>query len=195
MRKGVGKKIGILDIQGSVEEHFLAVKKIGAFPVSVKKISDLKKIDGLIIPGGESTTVGKLLRKFKLGDEIIKCAKNGMPIYGTCAGAILLAKEISGKEKADGLKLMDIVIERNAYGRQMDSFETKIDFAFGKNKKKIPAIFIRAPKIKKIGKNAKILAKYKNEIVAVRENNFLVTMFHPELTEDLNVHRYFIKMC
>ena len=189
------KKIGVFDIQGSVEEHISALKKAGALPVSVKKISDLKKICGLIIPGGESTTVGKLLRKFKLRDEIIKRAKNGMPIYGTCAGAILLAKEITGREKADGLKLMDIVIERNAYGRQMDSFETKINFDFGKIKKKIPAIFIRAPKIKKIGKNVKILAKYKNEIVAVRENNFLVTMFHPELLDDLNVHRYFLRMC
>lgn len=189
------KKIGVLDIQGSVEEHLAAVKKAGALAVSVKTAGDLKKVDGLILPGGESTTIGKLLRKFGLRDAIINRAKKGMPIWGTCAGAILLAKKIVGREKADTLELMDIEIKRNAYGRQVDSFETELVFDFGKNKRKIPAIFIRAPKIKSAGKRTKILAKYSDEIVAVCENNFLVTMFHPELTDDLSVHKYFIEMC
>lgn len=191
------KKIGVLDIQGSVEEHLAAIKKVGVVSIPVKTVDDLKKIDGLIFPGGESTTIGKLLRKFGLRNAIINRAKKGMPIYGTCAGAILLAKKIIGCEKADVLGLMNIGIKRNAYGRQIDSFETKIMFDFGSAfaGQKIPAIFIRAPKIKSAGKNVKILAKCGGEIVAARENNFLVTMFHPELTDDLSVHKYFIEMC
>lgn len=192
------KKIGVLDIQGSVEEHVAAVRAAGALALPVKTAADLKKIGGLILPGGESTTIGKLLRKFALREAIISHAKKGMPIYGTCAGAILLAKKIVGLQKADTLGLMDIEIERNAYGRQIDSFETSVEFDFGPamhGKRKIPAVFIRAPKVKSVGKNVQILAKYKNEIVAARENNFLITMFHPELTDDLSVHKYFVKMC
>jgi len=172
-----------------------AVKAAGALALPVKTAADLAKVDGLIIPGGESTTIGKLLRKFGLRDEIIKRAEKHLPIYGTCAGAILLAKKIAGYQKADALGLMDIEIERNAYGRQIDSFETDISFDFGGHKRKIPAIFIRAPKITSVGKSCKILARYKNGIVAVKEKNFLVTTFHPELTEDLSVHKFFIEMC
>mgnify|MGYP001590940088 CR=1 FL=1 len=189
------KKIGVLDIQGSVEEHFAALEKAaaeagqaGVEAVLVKNKDDLKKVDGLIIPGGESTTIGKLLKESGMDKEIMKLR---VPIYGSCAGAILIAKKISGQEKAQNLGLMDIEIERNAYGRQKDSFETEVVF----DKKKIPAIFIRAPKIKKIGKNVKVLVKHNGEVVAVREGRFLVTMFHPELTDDLSVHRYFLKMC
>ncbi|MFA5821349.1 MAG: pyridoxal 5'-phosphate synthase glutaminase subunit PdxT [Candidatus Gracilibacteria bacterium] len=182
------KKIGVLDIQGSVEEHFAALEKAGAEAVLVKNKEGLKLIDGLIIPGGESTTIGKLLKESGMDKEIMKLR---VPIYGSCAGAILLAKKISGREKAPNLGLMDIEIERNAYGRQTESFETEVVF----DGKKIPAIFIRAPKIKKIGKDVKVLAMDGKDIVAVREGRFLATMFHPELTEDLSVHRYFLKMC
>lgn len=184
-------KIGVLDIQGSVEEHFDALKTLGVEPVLVKKIEDFKEIKGLIIPGGESTTIGKLLNWFNLKKEIIRYAKKGRPVWGTCAGAILLAKNIEGKQKAETLNLMDITIERNAYGRQLDSFETEIEF----NASTVPGIFIRAPKIVAIGAEVKILAQYKGEIVAAREKNFLVTNFHPELTEDLTVHKYFVEMC
>lgn len=184
-------KIGVLDIQGSVKEHFEALKSLKVEPILVKKSEDFKVIKGLIIPGGESTTIGKLLKWFDLKKQIIKYAKKGMPIWGTCAGAILLSKKITGEQKADTLKLMDIMIERNAYGRQLDSFETQIEFDSGL----VPGIFIRAPRIISIGKNVKILARYKDEIVAVREKNLLATNFHPELTDDKSVHGYFVQMC
>jgi len=198
-------KIGVLDIQGSVEEHFATLSKLkGVEAVLVKKVSDLNGVRGLIIPGGESTTIGKLLKRFGLDLEIIKLFKKGkLAIWGTCAGAILIAKEIVGREQADSLKLMDITIERNAYGRQVDSFETELDFDFGdieggkgkKNWQKIPAIFIRAPKIKSVGKDVKILAKYEGEIIAAREGKLFATTFHPEMTDDLKVHQYFAEMC
>lgn len=201
-------RIGVLDIQGSVEEHFEALKRLGKVcvqksmrranfkiePILVKNAKDLEKVSGLIIPGGESTTVGKLLRRFGLRDAIIKRAKKGMAIWGTCAGAILLAKKIAGKENADSLGIMDITVERNAFGRQLDSFETFVNFDFGeKTPEKIPAVFIRAPKIVAVGKNVKILAKNNGEIVAAREGNLIATTFHPELTDSLKVHEYFTK--
>lgn len=192
-------KIGVLDIQGSVEEHFEALKKCRVDAVLVKKIVDLKGLNGLIMPGGESTTIGKLLKKYGLGNEIIRLATNGLCIWGTCAGAILLAKKIVGDKKVDNLKLMNIEVERNAYGRQIESFETKIDFNFGENGKvinrRIAAVFIRAPKIKSISKSVQILAKYNDEIVAAKEKNLLVTTFHPELTSDVSIHKYFVSMC
>lgn len=204
-------KIGILDIQGSVEEHVEMLKKLkNVEVVLVKKIEDLNDIKGLIIPGGESTTIGKLLRRFGLRDEIIKRVKKGMTVWGTCAGAILLAKRIVGKENADSLNLMNITVERNAYGRQLDSFETEIEVNLSTRKSskkndvakkspvrlcRIPAIFIRAPKILEVEKGVEVLARYNGEIVAAREKNTLVTNFHPELTDDEEVHKYFVKMC
>ncbi|MFA5948318.1 MAG: pyridoxal 5'-phosphate synthase glutaminase subunit PdxT [Candidatus Gracilibacteria bacterium] len=191
-------KIGVLDIQGSIEEHFSALKRARIDAILVKNKEDLREISGLIIPGGESTVISKLLKKFGLFEKILKSAKNGLRIWGTCAGAILLAKKIGNDGGVFGLNLMNIEVERNAYGRQLDSFETKIDFkvdGVGRSVKKIDAIFIRAPKIVKVGKECEVLAKYKDEIVAVREGNFLATTFHPELTGDLSVHKYFEKMC
>ncbi len=202
-------KIGVLDIQGSVEEHFEVLQKLAGDkksglkkfePFLVKSVEDLGLVSGLIMPGGESTTIGKLLRKYGLREEIIKRAKAGMPIWGTCAGAILLAKEIVGEQKADTLGLMNISIERNAYGRQLDSFETQLEFDWGSAGRAyagpgIPGVFIRAPKIVAVGKGVKILAQHKGEIVAVREKNMFATNFHPELAEDLSVHKYFVEMC
>lgn len=191
-------KIGVLDIQGSVKEHAQALQKCGAEVVFVKTVEDLARVDGLIIPGGESTTIGKLLRKFGLRGAIVQRVRKGMPVWGTCAGAILLAKKISGKQRADTLGLMDMEIKRNAYGRQLDSFETEVEFFEDGNDtagKLVPAVFIRAPKIKSIGKNVKVLAKNGKEIVAIREGNLLATMLHPELTSGLHLHRYFLKMC
>lgn len=225
MQKGDGKfSIGVLDIQGSVKEHFKALKKLAKSrkrkdgensaqgcggkvePVLVKSVADLAGVKGLIIPGGESTTIGKLLRKFDLRDEIIKRARRGMPVWGTCAGAILLAKKIVGGREAHGgqgadtLGLMDVSIERNAYGRQLDSFETQIEFDLGPaaawfGHSIVPGIFIRAPKIVSIGKGVTVLARYKGEIIAARQKNLLITTFHPELTDDLKVHKYFVEMC
>lgn len=190
-------EIGVLDIQGSVKEHFEALKRAGAAPVLVKNLEDLKRVSGLIIPGGESTTIGKLLRRFGLREAIIERVKNGMPVWGTCAGAILLAKKIEGRKNADSLELMDIVIERNAYGGQMESFETQIEFDCGVGVlgRVIPGIFIRAPRILAVGNSVKVLAKRGTEIVGAREGNMLATTFHPELTDDFAVHEYFIGMC
>jgi len=185
-------KIGVLDIQGSVSEHLYALQQLSKkkkfTPVLVKNPEDFKNLSGLILPGGESTAIGDLLKRFKIDKEIIKLHIRGGALYGTCAGAILLAKKIVGAEQALNLKLMNIEIKRNAYGRQIDSFETKVKF----NDKKIPAIFIRAPKIVRVGKGVEILARYDKEIVAAREKNILVTMFHPELTNNLSVHEYFV---
>lgn len=198
-------KIGVLDIQGSVEEHLESLKKLAKSgmkiePVLVKTPETLAQVSGLIIPGGESTTIGKLLRRFGLRDLIIERAKKGMAVWGTCAGAILLAKKIVGKQQADSLELMDIEVERNAYGRQLDSFETQLEFDLGSVGKSyagpgIPGVFIRAPRIMSIGKNVKILAEYKGEVVAARQKNLLATNFHPEMTDSLEVHRYFARMC
>lgn len=223
-------KIGVLDIQGSVEEHMEMLLKLAKAglnnfpknlrkktdlasikpkngvvpslgevpePVLVKTVEQLKQVRGLIIPGGESTTIGKLLKRFGLRDEIISLAKRGkLAVWGTCAGAILLAKKLAGEQQADTLGLMDIVVERNAYGRQLNSFETEVEFkTVNKKLIKIPAIFIRAPKIASVGRGVEVLARNNGEIVAARQKNLFVTSFHPELTESLEVHRYFAKMC
>ncbi len=184
-------RIGILDIQGSVAEHFEALKKLDVEVVLVKKLSDFEGIAGLILPGGESTTIGKLLDWYDLKKEIVKRAQAGMPVWGTCAGAILMAKEIVGDEKTDGLGLVDVAVRRNAYGRQLESFEGKVNFGG----KMIPAVFIRAPKIVSFGGAVDVLAENDGEIVAAREGTLLITTFHPELTDDLSVHLYFLEMC
>lgn len=184
------KKIGVLDIQGSVEEHFDALKRLGVEPVLVKTLDSLEDVDALIMPGGESTTIGKLLRRVGLRDVLIERIRAGMPVWGTCAGAILLAKNIEGNQTPDGLKLMDVTVERNSYGRQLESFETRVEF----NEKEIPAVFIRAPRILKVGDGLEVLAHEGSDIVAVREKNMLITTFHPEMTEDLSVYEYFLNL-
>ncbi len=191
------KKVGVLDIQGSVIEHVKSLRGLGAEVVQVKTADDLQQISGLIIPGGESTTIGKLLQRFGLDKAIKNRAAEGMAVWGTCAGAILLAKKIvgAGAEKVSSLALMDIEIERNAYGRQLDSFETDITFEIDSKPEQIPAVFIRAPQILKIGPKVKVLAKHGTEIIAAREDNFLATSFHPELTTSQVVHKYFLELC
>lgn len=184
--------VGVLNIQGSVEEHLTALKKCGANPVAIKTIKDLARIDGLIIPGGESTTIGKLLKKYRLDKKIRNRVLSGnLTIWGTCAGAILLAKKNSNN-RPDSLDLMNIETSRNAYGRQLNSFEAKIDIPALKIKK-FSAVFIRAPRIKRAFKKAKVLAEYDGESVMVEEGNLLVTTFHPELTDDLRIHKYFLE--
>ena len=183
-------KVGVLSLQGAVEEHLRMVKRCGFEGIKVKTVEDLKKADRLIIPGGESTTIGKLARIYGLDKEIIKKSKEGMPIFGTCAGMILLANKVVGNEQIR-FNLIDIVVERNAFGRQVDSFEAdlKIENLSGKL---FRAVFIRAPYIKKIGSNVKVLAKFKGKIIMAQQKNILVSSFHPELTDDLRVHKYFL---
>jgi len=182
--------IGVLDIQGSVKEHKEALQKLGVEVVLVKKNEDLEGLAGLIIPGGESTTIGKLLKRFGIDKEISRRVEEGMAIWGTCAGAILLAKDVNGGE-VDGLKLIDAKVERNAYGRQIDSFETEIKFA----NIKIPAVFIRAPKILSVGDGVEVLAKLDGEIVAAKSGKIIISTFHPELTESTKFHQWFLELC
>lgn len=184
-------KVGVLDIQGSVAEHADTLREAGAEVVFVKKAEDLAEVAGLIIPGGESTTIGKLLTRFGLREAILERATEGMAIWGTCAGAILLAKKLIGEQQAESLELLDIEIERNAYGRQLDSFETELEFAGDR----VPAVFIRAPKILAVGEGVEVLAKEKDEIVACKKGKLMATSFHPEMTDDLGIHKYFIKLC
>ncbi len=174
-------KIGILDIQGSVEEHAEVLRRLGVEAVFVKKVADLEEVDGLIIPGGESTTILKLMKKSGLREAILAKTKKGMALWGTCAGAILMAKGWLG--------LMDITIERNAYGRQLESFEGEVEFV----DKRILGIFIRAPKIVRVGKEVEILGHCGKEVVAAREGNLFVTTFHPELTSDDYMHKLFLE--
>ena len=182
--------IGVLALQGDFEEHISTLIKLNVKCIEVRSKEDLDKVNGLIIPGGESTTITKLLIRYNLFDEIIKRNKEGMCVYGTCAGAIVLAKEIVGSNQPS-LGLIDISIKRNDYGRQIDSFESKFDFeGIGM----VNGIFIRSPVIKKINKRVKVLAKFEGDIVALRENNILITTFHPELTENFKVHEYFVEM-
>ncbi len=186
-------QVGVLAIQGSVEEHAAALKKVGAKAVMVRCVDDLNKIEKLIIPGGESTTIGKLLWRFGLAEEIIKRANDKtLAIWGTCAGAILLAKKIEGRDKADSLNLMNITILRNAYGNQLNSFETKVKFKFEDGEKLIDAVFIRAPEIKEVADKASVLAYHQNEIIAAKEGRLMATTFHPEMTEDTTLHQWFL---
>ena len=182
--------IGILALQGAFKEHKDILDMLGVDSYEIRKKTDLKKRpDGLIIPGGESTVIGKLLNDLDMMEELKNMIENGIPVFGTCAGLILLAKKIEN-DKRIHLGCMNIEVQRNAYGRQLGSFVTEEEFqGIGK----IPMVFIRAPYIKSIGNNVKILSEVKGKIIAAEEKNILVTAFHPELTKDTRVHKYFIE--
>ncbi|WP_251862548.1 pyridoxal 5'-phosphate synthase glutaminase subunit PdxT [Clostridium sp. Marseille-Q2269] len=183
--------VGVLDLQGSVAEHIKILEKIhDVFPVKVKYKEDLDNIQGIILPGGESTTLGKLLKDFHIYYPLKNKIEMGLPVWGTCAGMILLAKHIQEQKEAY-LKCIDIEIKRNAYGGQLNSFSTE-GIINEVDKKPIELVFIRAPYITKIGPNVTILKKIRGNIVAVKEKNILVTSFHPELIEDTRFHKYFI---
>lgn len=185
--------VGILALQGSVEEHVHLFQKVeGISACIVKEAFDLRKIDGLVIPGGESTTMGKFLRDFGLLQPIADRINNGMPAWGTCAGMILMAKNIVG-EKQTHLGVMDITVRRNAYGSQLDSFSTTMCIPAVSNDE-IPLIFIRAPWVESIGENVRVLANVNGKIVAVQQKYMLATAFHPELTDDISFHKYFVEM-
>ena len=186
---------GVLALQGAFTEHESAIKKCGAPVVQIRTPGQLEEIDGLIIPGGESTTIEKLMKKYKFYKPLDDFYKKKKPIFGTCAGLIILAKNIDGEDSGPGY--ININVERNAYGRQKDSFEEFLDLNLNNgsgSSAKFKSIFIRAPKISGLGEDIKILAKFKEEAVLARYNNILVCAFHPELTEDLRIHKYFIEM-
>ena len=190
-------KIGVLALQGAFAEHRKMLKKLGIESFEIRKKSDLSDavnnndIDGLIIPGGESTVIGKLLYDLDLFDDIKKLILEGLPVFGTCAGLILLAKEIENDSRTY-LGAMDIKVRRNAYGRQLGSFFTESEF---KGVGVIPMTFIRAPYISSVGKNVEVLSEVDGNVVAAKENNILVTSYHPELNDNLKVHEFFVEMC
>ena len=188
-------KIGILALQGAFAEHEKVLDKLGVASVQIRNLDDFQKhqsdLSGLILPGGESTTMGKLLRDQNMLIPLRGAILNDLPVFGTCAGLILLAKKITSQEESH-LATMDIVVERNAYGRQLGSFYTEAEC---KGVGQIPMTFIRGPIISSVGEGVEILATVDDQIVAAKEKNMLVTSFHPELTDDARLHQYFITMC
>jgi 5'-phosphate synthase pdxT subunit len=184
--------IGVLALQGDVDEHLAALRSAGAQAIPVKTAADLERVDGLVIPGGESTTVMKLLDRFKLGEPIVQRVRSGMPLWGTCMGMIVVASDVVELEQPT-LNLIDISVRRNAFGRQNDSAEVDL-FIPALGEKPFPAIFIRAPWIERVGENVELLASRDGHGVMVRQGNVLGTSFHPELAHDPRVHAYFLDM-
>jgi pyridoxal 5'-phosphate synthase pdxT subunit len=189
-------KIGILAVQGAFIEHHQVLKKIGMEAIEVRLPADLAGLRGLIIPGGESTTILKLMHIFKLSEPLKKAISQGFPVWGTCAGMICLAKNVTNSQisRLTPLAVMDIKVKRNAFGRQVDSFESDLEVKVLGNKS-YHAIFIRAPLIEEVGEKVEVLSALPNgPIVAARQGNLLVTSFHPELTDDFRFHEYFVKI-
>jgi pyridoxal 5'-phosphate synthase pdxT subunit len=189
MSSAARKKVGVLALQGDFEAHGKALARAGAEPVEVRSAADLQKLDGLVIPGGESTTMLKLLEVEKLMEPLREFGGHH-PIFGTCAGAILLANEVLNPSQAS-LGLMDIGVERNAYGRQVDSRIAQLR-AEGQDSD-LEAVFIRAPIIRRVGDDVKVLARYRGDPVLVEQGRHMVATFHPELTTDPRVHRMFLE--
>jgi pyridoxal 5'-phosphate synthase pdxT subunit len=185
-------RIGVLGLQGSFAEHMSAIEKCGAHPIDIRHSWQLQDVDGLIIPGGESTAIAKLTgdNPDPIFDTIKKRINEGMPVYGTCMGSIFLAKEIEGSAQGR-LAAMDIKVKRNAFGPQRNSFEMSLQIeALGEEP--FPAVFIRAPIVVSIGAGVQDLARVEEGIVMARQDKLLVTAFHPEITNDLRVHKYFL---
>lgn len=185
-------KIGVLSLQGGFIEHINQIKLLGYEPIEVKKESDLEVIDGIILPGGESTTMGKLLNVTGLMKPLKNKILEGLPVWGTCAGMILLAKDIENDCRRH-LGIMDIKIRRNAFGTQIDSFKTK-KVIKEVSENPLELVSIRAPFITEIKDNVKVLCEVNNNIVAVRQDNMIATSFHPELTSDLTFLKYFLNI-
>ena len=193
-------RIAVVGVQGDVEEHVLALRKalknlkIDGEVVATRRKGVVEKSNAVVIPGGESTTISRLIWRDGISEEILSLHEEGKPIMGTCAGLIILAKrgdEQVEKTRTKLLGILDVKVKRNAFGRQKESFEAEIDFkGIGKYK----AVFIRAPIVEEVGENVEVLAKFEDKIVAVQQENVLGLAFHPELTEDTRIHEYFIKM-
>jgi pyridoxal 5'-phosphate synthase pdxT subunit len=198
--------IGVLAVQGDFAEHAAMLRRAaaeqnahqdGTGEMVVREVRtphDLRDLDGLIVPGGESTTIGKLLVAYGLEEPIRNAARDGLPVWGTCAGMILLARDIVGGEPDGRIGLMDLTVQRNAFGRQLDSFE--VDLPFTGLDRPIHAVFIRAPLVERVGPEAEALATLPDgRVVAARQGNLLATAFHPELTPDTRLHALFIRTC
>ncbi|MBM7705098.1 pyridoxal 5'-phosphate synthase glutaminase subunit PdxT [Metabacillus iocasae] len=184
-------KVGVLGLQGAVREHIRAIEASGAEAIVVKKTEQLADLDGLILPGGESTTMRRLIDKYEFMEPLLQFAKDGKPMFGTCAGLILLAKNIAGYSEPH-LGVMDITVERNSFGRQRESFEASLhikDVA-----EDFVGVFIRAPHIVDVGSDVEVLSTHNERIVAARQGQFLGCSFHPELTNDARLTKYFVQM-
>ena len=191
-----GTKVGVLALQGDTREHLAALSEAGAQAATVRRRAELDSVDALVIPGGESTTISLLLREFDLLEPLRQRLADGMPAYGSCAGMILLASGIldagePGRE-ASALGAIDMTVRRNAFGRQVDSFEGDIDFRGLDGL--VRAVFIRAPWVERVGADVEVLARAGEHIVAVRQGPMLATAFHPEMTGDRRVHKLFVEM-
>lgn len=188
----MGRKIGVLSLQGDFAEHLRTLSRLECEAAPVKTADAIRACDGLIIPGGESTTIGKLIQHFDLEAPIRELHEAGRPVFGTCAGVILMAKEIVGSDQWR-LGILDATVERNAYGRQVDSFET--DLPVTGIDEPVRAVFIRAPVIQAAHGACEVLAEFDGQPVLVREGHLLGGTFHPELTDELRIHQYFLEMC
>ncbi len=184
--------IGVLALQGAFQKHIEMLERCGVKAITVRTADELARVSGLVIPGGESTTVGKLMVRYGMDKQIIEAAQQGMPVYGTCTGLILLARTIVGSDQPR-LGLMNVTVLRNAFGRQIDSFEADLDVD-GIGGGPVRAVFIRAPYVVETGAGVQVLARCDDKIVFARQNNLLGGAFHPELTDDMRVHDYFIGM-
>jgi 5'-phosphate synthase pdxT subunit len=190
----VSAKVGVLALQGDTREHLAALREAGAEAITVRRRDELDSVDGLVIPGGESTTMSHLLRELDLLEPLRARLAEGLPAYGSCAGMILLATEIldagvAGR-RAEPLKAIDMTVRRNAFGRQVDSFEGDIDFTGLDGS--VHAVFIRAPWVERVGEGVEVLARADGHVVAVRQGQVLATAFHPEITGDRRVHKLFV---
>ncbi|MDY0260480.1 MAG: pyridoxal 5'-phosphate synthase glutaminase subunit PdxT [Desulfovibrio sp.] len=184
--------VGVLALQGAFREHVAAVSRLGVAAREVRQLKDMDGIDAMIIPGGESTTMGKLLNEWHMLEPLRDRIMQGMPVYGSCAGLILLCRTIENSDQPR-LGVLDATVRRNAFGRQVDSFETELSMPeVGPDP--VPAVFIRAPVLISVGPEVRVLAEVKGQAVAVRQNNILATSFHPELTPDTRLHSYFLNM-
>jgi 5'-phosphate synthase pdxT subunit len=187
-------KIGVLALQGAFIEHIDILKRLGVQAAAVRRPEELKNLDGIIIPGGESTTIVNLMHTSGLLQPLKKLASADFPILGTCAGMVCLAREVADNSYPPGLAAMDMVVRRNAFGRQVDSFEAKLAFPT-LGERPYPAVFIRAPIVESTAPSVRVLARLDDgSIVAARQGKLLATAFHPELSADLRLHRYFLKI-
>jgi 5'-phosphate synthase pdxT subunit len=185
-------KVGVLALQGAFREHIRMLKSLGAEAVEIRLPSELDEVDGLIIPGGESTTMRKLMADYRMVGTLREFAASGKPVFGTCAGLIVMAERLGGRRQ-ELLNLIDIDVERNAYGRQVESREADISGeVFGAEP--FHAVFIRAPQILYTGPGVEPLARYRGQVVLARQKNILVAAFHPELTDDTRVHKLFLQL-
>lgn len=182
-------KVGVLALQGDFREHAAVLAELGASPVEVRTPEDFERVDALVIPGGESTTMGKLARSAELVEPILERARAGMPMLGTCAGMIVMAARVEGGEPL--LPLVDITVRRNAYGRQVDSFEADVDVEGVDHP--VRAVFIRAPVVQDIGDGVKVLAEHEGHPVVLEQGALVVASFHPELVGETRLHAYVLR--